>query len=307
MTSTTTEPLARALLLAIINCGHEIDSSRVLLHFDAKQEGHNALNQLSRRIEGVLQAQPAAAAPAIRWSPIETAPKDGSVILVDDNAGGSAPWAAAKFLAGEEWSGWIYEDDVMNDNQPLGPNPTRWLEGLDASVNVAKEQAPVRPPVSESPERLAELKAQLDLALQANADARRAGRAEALAILMGTSAEDFPEIYIGEHTVGEGDALSFHWREDALRTLLLLTGADPAGALIERVTDAWWSQEHTIDELRDRLRNGPRKIENLTEFFAEAKLLDLRASDLAPKLAARPEFAAEAAIARAGGAHGNRA
>lgn len=242
MRSTTTEPLARALLLASINCGHEIDSSRVLLHFDAKQEGHNALNQMSRRIEGVLQAQPAAAVPAIRWSPIETAPKDGSVILVDDNAGGSAPWAAAKWLAGEEWSGWIYEDDVMNDNQPLGPNPTRWLEGLDAldaSVIVAKEQAPARQQVAESPERLAELKAQLDLALQVNADARCAGRAEALAILLGTSAEDFPEIYIGEHTVGEGDSLSFHWREDALRALLLLTGADPAVALIERVTDAW--------------------------------------------------------------------
>lgn len=302
MTTSTTESLARALLLAIIDCGHEITADRIVLHFADAKPGHNALNQLTHRLDAALQAAASAQSPAMRWSPIDTAPQDGRVILVDDNGDGGTPWVAAKWLPGDEWSGWIYDDDVMNDCQPLGPRPTRWLEGLDPSSDAPKEQAVApRAPVADSPERLVQLKAQLDLALQASADARRAGRAEALAILMGTSAEDFPEIYIGEHEDGDGDATSFHWREEALRSLLSLSGVEPASALIERVTGDWWGQEHTIDELRDRLRNGPREIKTTAEFFAEAKLLDLRATDLVAKLIDRPEFAAEAAIARAGG------
>lgn len=38
---------------AVLGCPHEIDSNRVVLHFDSKQPGHNALNQLSRRIASV--------------------------------------------------------------------------------------------------------------------------------------------------------------------------------------------------------------------------------------------------------------
>lgn len=63
----------------------------------------------------------------MQWQPIEAAPKDGSVILVNDTNGGT-PWAAAKWLAGEEWSGWIYEDELLQENFPLGPAPTVWLD-----------------------------------------------------------------------------------------------------------------------------------------------------------------------------------
>ncbi|WP_063801528.1 hypothetical protein [Burkholderia ubonensis] len=41
----------QALCLAAINCPHSIDTRSITLHFDDKQPGHNALNQLSRRLE----------------------------------------------------------------------------------------------------------------------------------------------------------------------------------------------------------------------------------------------------------------
>lgn len=63
----------------------------------------------------------------MEWLPIETAPKDGSVILVNDTTG-ATPWAAAKWLQGEQWSGWIYDDELALDNNPVGPLPTVWLQ-----------------------------------------------------------------------------------------------------------------------------------------------------------------------------------
>lgn len=61
------------------------------------------------------------------WQPIETAPKDGCVILVNDTTPGWAPWTAAKWLESQEWSGWVYDDDAATDNNPMGPRPTYWL------------------------------------------------------------------------------------------------------------------------------------------------------------------------------------
>lgn len=34
----------------------------------------------------------------------------------------------ALVLEGEEWSGWIYDDEILNDSRPLGPQPTHWLD-----------------------------------------------------------------------------------------------------------------------------------------------------------------------------------
>lgn len=62
------------------------------------------------------------------WLPIETAPKDRVILVEDTNEGTSAPWAAAKWLEGEEWSGWVYDDEILNDSLPLGPQPTVWYD-----------------------------------------------------------------------------------------------------------------------------------------------------------------------------------
>lgn len=71
------------------------------------------------------------AAHVIRRSPIGTAPQDGRVILVNDTTGSTA-WAAAKWISSPEWSGWAYDDELLNDANPLGPQPTFWYEGLHA-------------------------------------------------------------------------------------------------------------------------------------------------------------------------------
>lgn len=43
--------IREALLIAAINCPHEITEDRITLYFNAAKPGHNALNQLSTRLE----------------------------------------------------------------------------------------------------------------------------------------------------------------------------------------------------------------------------------------------------------------
>lgn len=64
----------------------------------------------------------------IKWLPIDTASKDGSIVLVNDTTSGYTPsWVAAGWLSGDEWSGWTYDNMDMADNNPLGPCPTHWI------------------------------------------------------------------------------------------------------------------------------------------------------------------------------------
>lgn len=65
---------------------------------------------------------------SIHWQPIESAPRDGTVVLVEDTSDSNSPWAAAKWMEGVEWSGWVYDDDLLQDAFPLGPQPTMWLD-----------------------------------------------------------------------------------------------------------------------------------------------------------------------------------
>jgi hypothetical protein len=51
--------LVDAVFSAVWACGHKINSEVVALHFDPRKPGHNALNQLRRRIEAALAALPA--------------------------------------------------------------------------------------------------------------------------------------------------------------------------------------------------------------------------------------------------------
>ena len=60
------------------------------------------------------------------WLPIETAPKDRTILVNDTVL--DTPWCAAKWLDGEEWSGWIYDDDLLLDSEPTGPKPTHWFD-----------------------------------------------------------------------------------------------------------------------------------------------------------------------------------
>ena len=63
----------------------------------------------------------------MNWQPIETAPEDGTTVLVNDTTLGFTPWAVAYYMAGEEWSGWAYDNSYLSDSNPLGPNPTHWM------------------------------------------------------------------------------------------------------------------------------------------------------------------------------------
>lgn len=65
-------------------------------------------------------------APAPQWLPIEQA-DTSRILLVNDTSGVSASeWVAAKYVTCPEWSGWTYEDDMLTDNNPLGPQPTHF-------------------------------------------------------------------------------------------------------------------------------------------------------------------------------------
>jgi hypothetical protein len=61
------------------------------------------------------------------WQPIETAPRDGTMVLVNDTTEGWTAWVAASWSEGEEWTGWVYDDATSADSNPLGPRPTHWL------------------------------------------------------------------------------------------------------------------------------------------------------------------------------------
>ncbi|HDR8927269.1 TPA: hypothetical protein QDA78_003696 [Burkholderia vietnamiensis] len=47
---------ARALLMAVLGAPHDIERASVTVHFDERKPGHNALNQMSRRLESEVAA-----------------------------------------------------------------------------------------------------------------------------------------------------------------------------------------------------------------------------------------------------------
>jgi hypothetical protein len=76
-------------------------------------------------ISSVLIAR-VAAGEYLRTLPIDTAPKDGTVVVVNDTTG-LTQWCEAKYIEGEHWSGWAYSEEVCTDTNPGGPVPTRWI------------------------------------------------------------------------------------------------------------------------------------------------------------------------------------
>jgi hypothetical protein len=76
---TAPEPLEEALIRAITSCAHSIDAETVTLQFDPSKPGHNALNQLQRRVSAVIaeRASPAWQVyelPAHFWDDKDAAP-----------------------------------------------------------------------------------------------------------------------------------------------------------------------------------------------------------------------------------------
>lgn len=66
---------SQKLLLAALNCAHVINAQRIVLEFEPEKVGHNATNQLSRRLDAFLDdfrkegglAEPTSAREARAW------------------------------------------------------------------------------------------------------------------------------------------------------------------------------------------------------------------------------------------------
>lgn len=100
--------------------------------------------------------------------------------------------------------------------------------------------------------QVADLRIALQLALEASKDLRRAGRAEALAILLAHGAENIGD-FIGSHPIADSGDYGEHWDEPKLRELLDVAGDDPTLSLIDRMDGRYWDQIAEIDALRDRI------------------------------------------------------
>lgn len=64
----------------------------------------------------------------MEWLPIETAPKDGSWLLLYEDA--DIPVCGYWHVIDEHdfsWSGWTYADVLLAEVRPEGVRPTHWM------------------------------------------------------------------------------------------------------------------------------------------------------------------------------------
>ncbi len=93
------------------------------------------------------------------------------------------------------------------------------------------------------------------------ATARAQGRSEALAILLETSAETFPDDHMGNSQIADTGDYSTHWDEPNLRALLKTD--DTAWSLMQKAEGEYWHNlgvrtdtKHLNDRLEDLVANG---------------------------------------------------
>ena len=116
-----------ALKLFVVEAGASVEQLRDLL---LAQLGRDAVGDV--QVLGFIGSTTEAI--ALGPKPIDTAPKDRAVLVNDTAIERDLPWVAAKWLESPEWSGWIYDDEIMSDCRPLGPNPTHWLPAPSLAV-----------------------------------------------------------------------------------------------------------------------------------------------------------------------------
>lgn len=90
------------------------------------------------RIDSTISALESAIAGA-GWMPMESAPKDGTVIWAFNDEQARMRW-----VEGEGYALWIWDDETLNDIDPNVAQPTHWMP----------LPAPPVSPINTSPERV---------------------------------------------------------------------------------------------------------------------------------------------------------
>lgn len=92
--------MSQSLHHAAINCGHEIDSDRIVLHYDDRQLGHNALSQLGMRLDAELGSRCDAALHMMSVAMGQLATEPAPVRVAADRINAAAQAAIALIRSG---------------------------------------------------------------------------------------------------------------------------------------------------------------------------------------------------------------